>query len=189
LPRRPLLLGALVLALGVACVVVWRGADGAAPAPRRPRAAGPTTTANGSTREAVAVFDVPVGDRTGCQTLGGPEPQLLCPLPDGVVEYLQVSSPLAAYARAIGPTRPHGETTATESACARGEPEERPWATPTEPEVVAGRYLCRVEGGRADLWWTVDDARLLGHAFRRDGDVSALFTWWRGRREGDTDHP
>jgi hypothetical protein len=135
-----------------------------------------------------AAFGVEVGDATGCQTLAGTEPQLLCPMPGGVVEYLQVADPGAAYRRVAG--RDDEIAARGEAACASGHPEARAWARPEAPDTVAGRYLCRVFEDRAELWWTVDDAKLLGHASRRDADLASLFDWWRARSEhARADHP
>jgi hypothetical protein len=33
------------------------------------------------------------------------------------------------------------------------------------------------------MWWTVDDARVLAYATRSDGDLAALFSWWRAHAE------
>jgi hypothetical protein len=62
-------------------------------------------------------------------------------------------------------------------ACERGIPEERAWARPATPGEVAGRYQCRIEGGRAAMWWT--DGALLAHAVATDDNLGALFAWWR----------
>lgn len=63
--------------------------------------------------------------------------------------------------------------------CASGRPEERGWATPGDPDRMAGRYACRMEDGAAGLWWTADGAGVLVHAVRADGDLAELFRWWR----------
>jgi len=64
--------------------------------------------------------------------------------------------------------------------CERGERDERAWSRPTSPDVVAGRYSCGFTGdGRAEMWWTDERAGRLAHAVRDDGDLAALFAWWR----------
>ena len=73
---------------------------------------------------------------------------------------------------------------AGEAACARGRDDERSWSRPDAPDRVAGRYRCQVAATRAEMWWTVDDAGVLAHATRTDGDLAALFSWWRARSEG-----
>ena len=49
-------------------------------------------------------------------------------------------------------------------ACAQGGEDERSWSRPTAPRLAVGRYACRIEQGRAAMWWTVDDRGLLAHA-------------------------
>jgi hypothetical protein len=68
-------------------------------------------------------------------------------------------------------------------ACARGQPDERAWSRPETPDAISGRYRCRLEGGRAAIWWT-DEHGLLAHAVASDGDLAALFDWWRARSGG-----
>jgi hypothetical protein len=63
-------------------------------------------------------------------------------------------------------------------ACAHGRPDERAWSRPATPTVVAGRYRCVVEHGRAALWWTNDRGEL-AHAVGPNNDLAALFAWWR----------
>jgi len=187
IPRRPVLLGAFLLVLAVACLGALRAAGDRAP--RREtdvRVAGAAATTS-TAREARATFAAVVGDTAGCQTLAAPEPQLLCPIPEGVVTFTQVANPMAGYSSVAGT----GDAVAArgDAACAAGKPDERAWARPEAPAVVAGRYFCRVDGERAEMWWTVDDVGLLGHAHRHDDDLVALFSWWRGRSEVAPDHP
>jgi hypothetical protein len=178
-PKRPVLLAGLLGVLLVGCVLAVRSSGGGEVSPARPAAAGPA--AANEPASGPAGFGVEVGDTTGCQTLAGSEPQLLCPMEGGVVEYLQVTDPAAAYRRVAGPEV--AIAARGEAACASGRPEARAWARPEAPEVVAGRYVCRVFEDRAELWWTVDDANLLGHASRNDADLASLFGWWRTRSE------
>ena len=152
------------------------------------RAGGAATTTTTARCGAGATFAAVVGDTAGCQTLAGVEPQLLCPIPDGVVDVYPGGEPdegvlggrrdrrRSRGARATRRARPGSPTSA------RGHARERPRSS-------AGRYFCRVEGARAEIWWTVDDVGLLGHAHRRDDDLVALFSWWRARSEEAPDHP
>lgn len=68
-------------------------------------------------------------------------------------------------------------------ACARGAEDERAWSRPAEPKRAVGRYACRIEQGRAAMWWTVDDRGLLAHATAPDADLISLFAWWRTHSE------
>ena len=61
--------------------------------------------------------------------------------------------------------------------CAKGLPDERAWATAAAPQTIAGRYRCRIEAGRAAMWWTRGDR--LVHAVARTPDLAGLFAWWR----------
>jgi hypothetical protein len=68
-------------------------------------------------------------------------------------------------------------------ACARGAEDERAWSRPAAPPRAVGRYACRIEQGRAAMWWTVDDRGLLAHATATDGDLASLFEWWESHSE------
>jgi len=68
-------------------------------------------------------------------------------------------------------------------ACALGRDDERAWSRPSTPAVAAGRYRCRIEHGRAAMWWT-DEHGIVAHAVARDGNLARLFAWWRAHREG-----
>jgi hypothetical protein len=52
-----------------------------------------------------------------------------------------------------------------------------------EPQVISGRYRCRLESGHAAIWW-IDEHGLLAHATASNGDLKALFAWWRARSSG-----
>ncbi len=80
----------------------------------------------------------------------------------------------AAYVRAAGP---EAQPRSGPPACASGSADERSWSISSAPEAAVGRYRCRVEAGHAAMWWT-QDGRLF-HATARDGDLAALFAWWR----------
>jgi hypothetical protein len=79
-----------------------------------------------------------------------------------------------AYSRAAGAlARPASGA----PACARGLPDERSWSQASSPSVAIGRYRCRLEQGRAAMWWTRGER--LAHALGPNGDLAALFAWWR----------
>jgi hypothetical protein len=84
----------------------------------------------------------------------------------------------AAYRRATGvAATPHTGP----AACARGAPEERSWSRPGAPTIAVGRYRCVLEHGRAAMWWTRGDR--VSHAVAANGDLAALFAWWRAHPE------
>jgi hypothetical protein len=96
---------------------------------------------------------------------------------DGVQLEIRLSAPgsaAEAYTRAAGAVaRPASGS----PACARGVPDERSWSEVSSPTVAIGRYRCRLEQGRAAMWWTRGDR--LAHALGPNGDLAALFAWWR----------
>jgi len=96
---------------------------------------------------------------------------------DGVTLEIRRYAPgtaAAAYRRATGVTEtPHEGP----PACERGVPDERAWADGAAPGVAVGRYRCTIENGRAVMWWTRGDR--LAHAVAANGDLAALFAWWR----------
>ena len=67
--------------------------------------------------------------------------------------------------------------------CARGIADERAWSRPAEPRRVAGRFACRSENGRAEMWWTDTDRGVLAHAVSSDRDLASLFEWWLSHSE------
>jgi hypothetical protein len=182
-PARAVLLGGLLLVLAMGCGVAFRlrphsVGESAVPSARavaRASARPTTTTA------AVRPFTAAVGDTTACQTLAAAEPQLLCPIPNGTVTYMQVTDLASRYRAVAGAD--DGVAERGVAACARGQQDERAWSRPAAPVEIAGRYRCRITSTRAEMWWTVDDAHVLAHATRADGDLAALFSWWRARAE------
>jgi hypothetical protein len=62
-------------------------------------------------------------------------------------------------------------------ACARGAVDERAWSRSGAPAIAVGRYECRVEAGRAAIWW-FDEHGIVVHAVSPDGNLSSLFSWW-----------
>ena len=112
-----------------------------------------------------------------CADVAGPMPTVHCVV-DGVdIDVRELDANLgAAYAREV---RVAGEAHAGPARCAQGQPEERTWSRPDAPARIVGRYACVRAGERAAMWWT-DDQGLLWHAIAHDGDLAALFSWWRG---------
>jgi hypothetical protein len=161
LPARTVLLGGLLLILAVGCAVAFRVRPGAgsasgsaavaSPPGRAPVTAQSTTTVSG-----VRPFTATVGDTTGCQPLAAVAPQLLCPIPDGTVTYMQVTDLASRYRAAAGTDDRVAER--GDAACARGHDDERAWSFPT-PTQVAGRYRCRVALTHAEMWWTIRRCR------------------------------
>jgi hypothetical protein len=89
----------------------------------------------------------------------------------------------AAYRSAVGSHSVSPGPGRAAPACARGGEEERAWSRPATPGRAAGRYACRVEQGRAAMWWTVDDRGLLAHVIATDADLTSLFRWWESHSE------
>ncbi|MCU1468219.1 MAG: hypothetical protein JWM72_4147 [Actinomycetia bacterium] len=111
-----------------------------------------------------------------CHGLSAARPALRCVI-DGVELDLRLYAPgtaAEAYTRAAGAVARPG---AGSPVCARGGPDERSWSDASAPAVAIGRYRCRLEQGRAAMWWTRGDR--LAHALGPNGDLAALFTWWR----------
>jgi hypothetical protein len=99
-------------------------------------------------------------------------------IPGGTVVLSHPGDLERAYRAAVGPDDGVGARGAP--TCERGQPDERAWSAPGAPGVVVGRYACRhTATGAAEMWWTDGDAGLLAHATREDGDLAALFAWWR----------
>jgi hypothetical protein len=88
----------------------------------------------------------------------------------------------AAYLHAIG-TAPYSTRRSGRARCVRGITDERTWSWPAHPRRVAGRFACRVENGRAAMWWTDADRGLLVHAVAPDEDLASLFAWWLSHSE------
>jgi hypothetical protein len=113
---------------------------------------------------------VPSSRRDKVEASGVHVDQWRLPLPDALTRYRKDSG--AAIAARTGAP-----------ACARGQPDERAWSRPESPQVISGRYRCRLESGHAAIWW-IDEHGLLAHATASNGDLKALFAWWRARSSG-----
>jgi hypothetical protein len=114
-----------------------------------------------------------------CAGLSKTRPHLLCVV-DGAIMEVALYTPGtvgAAFRRIAGVLVPARSGPA---ACAADRPDERAWSTASAPLHAVGRYLCRLEGTRAGIWWTQGD-RLL-HVVAgspHDSDLAKLFSWWR----------
>src|SRR5206468_2520199 len=111
-----------------------------------------------------------------CRGLSSTRREVRCVI-DGIdldVRLFEPDTVATAYRRAAGADlAPRSGS----PACARGVPDERAWSSAASPSAAVGRYRCRVERGRAAMWWTSGDR--LVHAVARDGDLAGLFSWWR----------
>lgn len=146
--------------------------------PPTPRSSSTTVSPPDRADAAAAALRSLVDAPASCATRGrGAGVTLTCPIEGGVVEYRRPATPGDEYRRAVGPRDP--AVASGPAACASGGEEERAWSRPDAPTVTAGRYACRVVEGRAELWWTEDATALLARASRSDGDLAALFEWWR----------
>ena len=183
LPRRPLLVGRLPPRArggvrGRASAAGGSAVDG-------PVAAAPwsRTTTTGAPASHAAGRRSPRSSATppDARPSRGAEPQLLCPMPDGVVEYTQVVNPTTAYRQVAGAE--DAVAARGDAACATGRPDgarvgaarsrrrRPPVATSAGSKAGAPR-----SGGRSTM------RRLLGHAFRRDDDLAALVLLVAGTR-------
>jgi hypothetical protein len=96
--------------------------------------------------------------------------------------YLERSRLGSAYLRAIG-TAAYSTHRSGGARCVEGTADERAWSRPARPRRAVGRFACRVENGRAAMWWTVADRGVLDHAVAPDDDLAALFAWWLSHSE------
>ena len=120
-------------------------------------------------------------DAANCTDVSAGTPALSCEI-DGVhvdARLYSVSEAPAVYAKRLSVRIRPGRGPA---ACARGIAEERSWSRPSAPAVAVGRYRCRVEAGRAALWWT-DEHGVVAHAVGADRDLMRLFRWWLVHRD------
>lgn len=145
----------------------------------------------GSSDPPTAVAGLP-STRPTARRAGGPDPEAVLGAPCGtvagwaawrrcrvagvavVVRAVATGAEVALYARLAGPP---GPAAAGGAECAAGRPEERSWARAAAPTRPVGRYRCRIERGRAVLWWS-DPRGLVARADAPDGDLARLFAWW-----------
>jgi hypothetical protein len=170
---RPVAAAALIAGLTAAWLMVGhRGAPAVSAASPEPRSSSsissiPSTSSSFSTT-------VPVS--ADCRGLSPARREVRCTVDAVAVDVRLLSSALvgAAYRRASG-----ADVAARSGApaCAHGAPDERAWSAAVSPISAVGRYRCRFEHGFAAMWWTHGDR--LVHAVAPDGDLAALFAWWR----------
>jgi hypothetical protein len=175
---RPIAAAALLAALtGAWLVAAQRGHAGAVPSPPvsvdsvAPQPTAPQTTG-------ASVTGIPVGRDCGRPSAARPEarPEARCVI-DGVTLHAWVFPPGTVAEAYHREARADAAPRSGPPLCARGVPDERAWSTAASPALIAGRYRCRFEHGRAAMWWT--HANRLTHAVASDGDLAGLFAWWR----------
>lgn len=178
---RPIAAAALLAALTAGWLVVGHRSHASAAAdaalsstPASPPTIPPTTSVPETSPTTSPPTKVP--RTTDCQGLSQSRPEVRCILAgvDLDVRRFAPATVAAAYVRAAGA---EAEPRSGPPACASGRADERSWSVSTAPDAAVGRYRCRLESGRAAMWWT-QDGRLF-HATARDGDLAALFAWWR----------
>jgi hypothetical protein len=187
-PARPVLAGAIVVALALGAVLALRG-GGRAGAPLAPPVTdvrAPGAIADGAPTGVVDVRgDGAAGELPpALATLVVEEPGacvprgavVRCDRGDVTVEYAQPPNLAAAYAL-VAPD--DGQVAHGPAACAAGRPDERAWSWPETPAVAAGRYHCALDPeGRPELWWTDTRSGLLARARAARTDLAGLFAWW-----------
>ncbi len=184
---RPVAAVALLAGLAAAWLVIGHQPRGSTSAAATDPIAAAVPTTVPEPAAAAAPTTVPATDplalravsTPGCNGLSATRPHVRCTVDDVIME-------VALYADAtVGPAlrRLAGAQMKARSgpaSCANGEADERAWSVASAPLHAVGRYVCRLESGRAAMWWTHGD-RLL-HALagsRRDGNLARLFSWWR----------
>jgi hypothetical protein len=174
---------ALVCALGAGWLVTTRMGRTSAQAATEKSAAAPPATTGRATPDPSLRRLLPVGAE--CHDQDGSPSGARCSVAGIDVDYrmLRPDSVRAAYDTAIGSAAAVRGRAAAAPACVRGGEEERSWSRPARPGRIAGRYACRVEQGRAAMWWTVDDLGLLAHATAANADLASLFAWWASHSE------
>jgi hypothetical protein len=163
-------------ALALSWLVVGRGGARTAPAPV-PAADAPTAVPNADT----AALRSHLGGGARCRDISGATARVVCTRAGVRVDarLVAASDVMKVYEADAG--RPSAARRGR-PACARGRPDERAWSRPEQPGVSVGRYRCRMERGRAAMWWT-DEFGVVAHAVGGDGDLARLFAWWRAHPE------
>jgi hypothetical protein len=152
----------------------------AAPATPAPTTTAPTTARAPAAGERLVGAIARAALRTDrCAGLSTAHPHLLCVV-DGAIMDVALYTPGtvgAAFRRIAGAPVPPRSGPA---ACAADRPDERAWSVASAPLQAVGRYVCRLEGARATIWWTHGDRLLHAEAGDpHDGDLAKLFSWWR----------
>ena len=173
---RPLAAFALLAGLTAAWVVAGHRAPTSAAGDAPAALASPSFVSSPSNLASTAATTTTVPRSRDCLGLSIARREVRCVI-DGIDLDLRLYAPgtvAAAYRRAAG-----ADVAARSGspACARGVPDERAWSSAALPRAGLGRYRCLFEHERAAMWWTNGDR--LVHAVARDGDLAALFSWWR----------
>jgi hypothetical protein len=151
-------------------------------APARGVSAGALTVTTVRPADTTALRRI-VPDADHCSDVPGAVAELRCWIDNVSVQYRLLGAVAAAsmYRSKAGVAAPAEYS--GPAACAHGAAEERAWSRPTAPTQTVGRYRCVLVSGRAEMWWTNQADGVLGHAVALDGDLGALFAWWRARPE------
>jgi hypothetical protein len=171
---RRLVVVVFLVALAVPLVRLVRGS------PARPPSSAAASTASTRADDAdTTALRALVPGSAACRDVPRPLPIIRCAIDDLDVEYRLVGTHAVvdAYEAAAGAVVDGARRGAP--ACASGVVEERSWSRPSAPTIPAGRYRCRIDEGRAVLWWTESSTGLLASAVAADDDLAALFEWWR----------
>jgi hypothetical protein len=171
---RPVAAAALLAALTAGWLVAGHSSHSSGALAEPPVA--PVTTATAPAPTAATPTTGAVPSTPGCAGLAPRRPEVRCVV-DAVdldVRLVPPNDATAAYERATGV---HPVPGTGSPACARGVPDERTWSLAAAPVAAVGRYLCRIEHGRAAMWWVQGDR--LAHAVAHDDDLAGLFSWWR----------
>jgi hypothetical protein len=113
-----------------------------------------------------------------CEGLSTKRPHLLCVVDGAIMEVALYTKGTvgAVFRRIAGAPVPARSGPA---ACAADKPDERAWSSASAPQNAIGRYVCRIEGSRAAIWWTRGDRLLHVEAGDpHDPDLAKLFSWW-----------
>ena len=171
---RRLAAGSLIAVLAVAALAASRGGSASSASAPVTAPTAETATAPVDPAPLRALF----AGNPGCADHGVDVPEVSCTIDDVRVD-ARLVGPVDAERLFGGSATPHTGP----PACAAGNADERTWARPAAPDVAAGRYRCRLEEGRAVMWWT-DEAGIIAHAVAPGADLARLFVWWRTHLDG-----
>jgi hypothetical protein len=124
-----------------------------------------------------------VPDPDHCSDVPGAVAELRCWIDNVSVQYRLLGAAAAASVYRSTAGAAAAAERSGPPACAHGTAEERAWSQPSAPTRTVGQYRCVLVSGRAEMWWTNQGGGVLGHAVALDGDLAALFAWWRARPE------
>jgi hypothetical protein len=139
----------------------------------------------GRAEASVVVHSAPTRSKESASTAVSTAVSTAARAADGVVVTYRKFLPVdvgTAYLASIAGSAHDGLAHGT-PACSRGGEEERAWSLPRKPRRALGRYACRIEQGRAAMWWTIASRGLLAHAVAADADLALLFAWWESHPE------